>query len=315
MAEKKAKDKVDPKPKDEPKEVKKEEPKEEPKKERVLPFVIKGGATAKHHWLNMMCYADYGVGKTEFCGTATEVPGMRDVLMIDVEAGDLTLRDKINEGLIDTISITNFKTFARVHEFLRLHCRFRDEDNTEELIRLEAGLKQIPESEIKTPRKYKTVIIDSLTEVQKLCMYNLLGVNVGEHKLDIAPIPEGENLPWMSAQEMMRLLIRTFRNLPMHCLMTCSVIMEQDKQKEYHYKPMLPGKLSHESQGFLDVVGFLVAKTMTDDEGNDLVKRRMLLQPSDKWSAKDRYHKGNTIAYIDNPTLTKFLQAKPEDDQ
>jgi len=271
---------------------------------KPAPPAFKIGAPTRDRWLKMMVYGPYGAGKTWLSATAREVEAMKDILLIDAEAGTLTIAG----WPIDVISINSFDQFARVHEYLRLHCRFRDGKNVEKQKELEAKYRGVALDKIKTPRQYRTVIVDSLTEVQKYCMYQLLGIKVGEVALDVES-PRPEWAEWGKSSEMMRLLVRSFRDLPMHVIFVCAEQRQQDETGRYHYLPALPGKLAGEVQGFLDVVAYLRSSLPT--EKSDQVRRRLFIQPGATYDAKDRYHAGAmALPYIDEPTIAKFIETE-----
>lgn len=266
-----------------------------------LPFEIT--PPSRDQYLKMLIYGPYGVGKTFLAASTKDVTRMRDILFLDCESGTMTLADFRTD--VDTIKISRYGQFARVFEYLRVHCRLRDENNSQKLKELELRIK--PGVDPKSPpRKYRTVVIDSLTEVQKYCMYQLLGIDIGKTALD-SDVAPAQIQDWGRAADMMRLLIRSFRDLPMNVIFVTSVNESQDESNKIHLSPALSGKMSSEVQGFLDVVGLLM--TLVSPEAVGSIKRRLFLRPSDRYAAKDRYHVGNAIAYIDDPTIDKFLTA------
>jgi hypothetical protein len=273
--------------------------------------IVSAGRTVRYS--KVMVYADYGVGKTTFASSADDVEEMQYVLFIDAEAGDMSLSDRPN---IDVVRITSFQQMARVQEFLRLHCQWREQytdgspeqkvSAREELIKLEVRFRGRDEEDTTTePRLYRTVIVDSLSEVQKYCMYQLLGISVGTQRLDVeTTTPEWAE--WGKQADMIRLLVRTFRDLPMHVIFVCSEQVGEDEKKRRIRKPNLSGKLSGEVQGFLDTVGYMVLFKGEDGE----YKRRLYLTPGQTFSAKHRLP-GNTTAYIDEPTMAKLRALAP----
>jgi hypothetical protein len=240
-----------------------------------------------------MIYGDFGVGKTTLATSSVEVPEMNDCLFCSAEAGDMSISDFD----IDMVSVRNYAQLARLHEFLRLHCKYRDENDIESLRKLEAKYKQVPVEEIEEPRQYRTVILDTLNEIQKYAMYQLLGIVVGEQPLDVEP-ESPQFKEWNLATEMIRLLVRSFRDLPMHVIFVCSEQVSEDERKRRIRTPGLPGKLANEVQGFLDMVGYYVAAQM---EGGE-IKRRLFLVPGQTYQAKNRFA-GWDGKYIDNPTM------------
>ncbi len=271
---------------------------------KAPPFVIHSEQT-RDRYLKLMVYSDYGVGKTFLSGTSSGVESMRDVLLLNAESGDLTLKvpkdeDKFSFRDIDSIRVKDYRTVARVHEFLKLHCKFREEGNEDSLIALETQLKGV---KITKPRHYNTVIVDSLTEVEAYCMNQLLGIS-DSTKLD-DEVASAEWAEYKRNHSMVSRLVRNLRDLPMHVLMTCSRQYVQDDQKRFNYSPQMTGKLAGQVQGFMDMVGYYVLATGTEDE---VLRRRLYVQPVGRFAAKCRFtsFKGN---YFDNPTIEKILES------
>jgi len=257
---------------------------------------------SRDNWLKMLIYGPYGSGKTFLAATAKDVKRMRDVLFIDAESGQMTLADFTED--IDIIDIKSFHAAARVHDFLRLHCRLRDEGSTDKLKKLEAQLRGCPESEIKKPKQYRTVVIDSLSEVQKYAFYQIQSINIDTDAIDNEPADVGIQ-DYGKLSEMTRLLVRSFRNLPMNVIFVCADGEKEDERKQVIHQPLLVGKAVAEVQGIVDVVGFLFAQASS--EPGTPMSRRLFLQPGTKWRAKDRYH-NKVVSHIDDPSMAKFLE-------
>lgn len=260
--------------------------------ESVQPTIALTTTAREARWLKMLIYGEHGAGKTTLAASARDVSEMNDVLLIDVEGGDLSLAG----ADIDRIGVSSYGQLARTYEFLRLHCRLRDSGAIDKLVALETQLR--PGAEVKKPRQWRTVVVDSLSEVQKYCMYQLLGIRIGERALDLIPGSPGL-ADWNQAAEMIRLLVRSFRDLPMHVVFVAAEQIQEDERKQLHRRPALPGKLGGEVQGFFDIVGYLHAAPAED---GSKVQRRLFLQPGRTFQAKTRFA-DCTVPYLDNPTM------------
>ncbi len=271
----------------------------------TTPFVLRP-MTRQQRYLKAIIYGLPGVGKTVLVGSAADVPWMNDVILLDAEGGTLSISDK--ESII-TIPVTRFKQVARVKEFLGLHCRYRDAGDDERLLELQRkymGEEVVTESN-QEPYRFRTLIVDSLTEVQKLLMYQILGAEPGTLKLDEEP-DTAEWKQWGQNAEMMRNLIRELRNMPMHMLLVMGQLEDQDERKRVFRKPSLPGRLATEIQGFVDVVGWMTTtQVKPDPQGPDVLVRRLHLQPRAAFHAKNRIP-GFEAPYLDNPTVADLVR-------
>lgn len=251
-------------------------------------------------YIKALIYGPYGAGKTTFAASAVDVPEMQRVLFIDAESGSMSL-----SGLdLDVIRINKYSQIARIYEFLRLHVRYRDSNDNEKLMELQTRFRGGTGKE--EPKRYNTVVIDSLTEVQKYCMYSLLNIEFssGNVRLDnVVDTPQFKE--WGEAAEMIRLLIRSFRDLPMHVIFVCSE-QEKDDDNKVIRRPNLPGKLAGESQGFFDVVGYI--RSLATDDGT---ARRLYLRAGTNFVAKHRF-RGVDVGFLDNPTLRGLLDLKKQ---
>lgn len=261
----------------------------------------------------MLVYAKHGVGKTTLIASAVDVPEMNDVLMIDAESGEMSLESNPRVKLadkIDRVRVSSFQQVAHVQEFLKAHCLHRDNNNIDGLKNLESRFTGVPVSEIETPRRYKTVLIDSVTEVNQFVMYQIMGqatdMKLTEANGDAADMEVARFEEFRKSNQMMQLLIRAYRDLPINVLMVCSEQYTQDEVKKFHYTPALTGKLSSQIQGFVDIVGYL--KSGSIPEGGTEAPRRLFVQPVGNFDAKSRIAKLKQ-SYFDNPTMTTIMAA------
>lgn len=265
---------------------------------KPVPFVIQSMQDAsRERRLKLLIYGAFGVGKTTLAATATDVKEMQDVLLLNCEAGDLSIANTN----IDVVRICNFSTAARVHEFLKLHCQLWIKNDIVRLKEIQAKVFNIDASKIEVPKHYRTVIIDSLTELETYSMYSILGIT-DRMTLD----QETAVAEWADFRKnfnSVQRLVRTFRDLPINVIFICSQQYTQDEQKRMAYLPLLTGKLSSQVQGFVDVVGFLKLENL---EGVPL--RRLYVQPIGRFDAKCRFPKFKS-PYFEKPTIGSMLRA------
>jgi len=84
--------------------------------------------------------------------------------------------------------------------------------------------------------------------------------------------------------------------------------VKDERTGEITVKPSLPGKLADEFCGYFDIVGRLYVTQEQDPETKKVVsRRRLLVQPTGKYVAKDR---SDCLGVeIVDPTITKILDA------
>jgi hypothetical protein len=133
-------------------------------------------------------------------------------------------------------------------------------------------------------------------------MYQLLGIDPMKQKLDSEP-DAAQFAEWGKSREMIQFLIRRYRDLPINSLFICGRDSEQDVRKQFHYYPMLPGKLAGDARGLVDIVGYL---DMLPQEGGNVVRRLYLVggfYGGAHMAAKHRFGSALKGLWVDNPTM------------
>ena len=254
----------------------------------------------EERWLKFLIYGDNGVGKTYLAASAQDVPSMKNVLFIDVESGDLSIS---NRNDIRVIRIESFAQLARVYDqFLLKHIYYRDKmapgpERDKRIMDLE---QMLTDDEVTEPRIYNTIVLDTVTEIQKYCVYQLLGIKVGQ-PLDIEPAQTLEFAGWGKLLEMMGLTIRAFVKLPMHVIAVAQLDETQDALKTFHRAPSFQGQFQKQAPGMVDNVGYMVA---FPNESGETV-RRLYMTPGKTYKGKSRLRlfKGS---YIEAPSMQQI---------
>jgi hypothetical protein len=126
---------------------------------------------------------------------------------------------------------------------------------------------------------FESVILDSLSEMQKRIVD------------DIAGVEQMEIQDWGSLFRKGESLVRAFRDLkynpvkPMKCVVYVTGSVEKGPEKKTKERPYVQGQLGATLPGFVDIVGRLAAETI---EGE--ARRLLWVQPLGDYIAKDRTH-------------------------
>lgn len=224
-------------------------------------------AVDKTPFLNMLIYGDSGIGKTTLCGSASAVAEMSPVLILDIEAGLEPLR-----------------TFYPDVDFLR--------------IKTVKNLVDIYRDLATTKHGYKTVVVDSLTELQKLYMAEIM-VNVVKADSERDPDVPGM-FEWNKNTEQIRKLVKAFRDLPMNTIFTALADQREDNNIT-RTVPSFSRKLIGDIPAQLDLVLYFYTKMQKGE-----IKRFLLTSKTERVAAKDRTTKLPTV--VEEPTFANLYQ-------
>lgn len=205
---------------------------------KKLPFEIYTPAD-KLTYLKIGIYGDSGVGKTTLAASSPKP------LFINIEGGEAALLGRED---ISIIKVEDYRAVDKIYSFLK------------------SG-----------DHEFETVIIDSLTELQKRAM-------------DMVLEGEGREMPhqgsWGQSMEYVRRTVRKFRDLNMHVIFIMGLADRKDGMTGMTTEmPNLPGKLGQEIPSYLDILGYM---TMSIDAKTKTYSRNLRVQPSARWRAKDR---------------------------
>jgi len=263
-------------------------------------------------------YGDFGSGKTYLAGTIEEVVQKQNVdeptalippdgmtirfatLFANAEQGDEGLPVEFTEIIIK--DIYTYKDFSHMYDFLKLHCRYVAAQDMKSLVTIQSKYFGIPEDQMTEIWIFRAVIIDSLTEIQKYCVYQLIGLSQ-DTKLDEEP-DYMQMRQWGTALEMVLLMIRNFRALPMYKIFIIQQMEDTDDKKKLFFRPALQGQAKSSILGFFDFVGYYNMAVKEDS-----ILRRLFLLPVGPFKAKHRFEsfKYNSI---DNPRMADLVKHK-----
>ena len=219
--------------------------------------------------ISALIYGNSGVGKTVLAASASVVEQMSPVLILDFEGGVLPLRSFYPD--VDVVRAKTWKDMQNIYAEAR-----------------------------KGNLEYNTIILDSMTELQKFSMNSIMERVVKEDPERDPDIPSmreyGKNL------EQMRRIVRLFRDLPVNTLFTAHAAQETyGKAERTRTKISLTGKLADEIAGFMDLVLYLYVKTKNKEE-----VRAVLSQQREDIIAKDRTTRLPKV--IEAPTMADIYK-------
>ena len=265
-------------------------------------------------YLKFMIYGKHGNGKTTLAASSADVDEMADVLMIDCESGDLTIQDNarvIHTDRIMSVKVTDWKTIGRIFEYLSAHCVHRDAKTPEAVEKLkdfQSWLTGTPVEQIDRVYRFRTVILDSLSEAEQYNMTGLMGYTEEELMGEKTESDDVEVAGWGEFRKnklMIEFLVRKFRSLPMNFICVCAESFVEDEIKRKTYMPALTGKLARTIQGPFDVVGHL---SMGEKDASGNQQRLLRVKPDNRIDAKCRFSSFQLEGFQD-PTMSKIMTA------
>lgn len=154
-------------------------------------------------------------------------------------------------------------------------------------------------------RKLKTIVIDSLTNIENLAISNAKGLNVQNWTTSLYT-GKGKKLnydDWGGVSSSTIAVLTFLRELPINLVVIVQIENQHDGANMV-YKPNLIGKGSNEALHFADIVGFL-----TVDENQNGKNRLLHLSSNstDNFVAKARTLQGD-LKPIKNPSYDKIIK-------
>lgn len=174
--------------------------------------------------------------------------------------------------------------------------------------------------------EYDTVVLDTLTQMQHLCMATVL--KIAEDRDPNRPAKTPDMRAWGQMAERMKPMLLDFRNLPMNVVMIAQVrkdraAEEDDSPDSKLYVPDLSPGVRATALACVDVIGYIhqrqvrfVKKSKNEKEKPKTTTKwetRMLVGPHDDFETKDRT--GRLGHIVRNPNMQKMLDAAFSDEE
>jgi hypothetical protein len=228
----------------------------------------------KPRYLKKLVYGDPGCGKTYLLGTANDCEETFPYLHIDIEGGTETLLT--NWPDTDVVEVRSLKRLTEIQNML-----YKEKDD-------------LP---------YRCIGIDNFSELQAIDIHEIMlwakETARDPSKVDVDVPAQRE---WGKTREHMRAIVRSFRDLPCHLIITAHVAEVKEDGEPTRYYPGFGGRAKTEIAGFMDIVGYMYVdqrREGTDRIVQTVASRRVL--------AKDRTQ--TLPDTIHNPTMEMLVQA------
>lgn len=236
--------------------------------------------------VKLLIYGFPGAGKTQFLATANEDIRTSPILWLDLEGGTRTFNSRVKkitinevgspeEGKIDVVRLRSWEDIQAAYEYLH-SSKY-------------AGVRDV----------YKSVVLDSLTEINSVALIKCLG----ESAKRLEPgVPEQRD--YLKTNNLMKKLIRGLRDIE-NLNVFLTALPKESKDTEggvIQIVPDLIGKLALEAIAMVDFGVYLRVNTTKKC-------RELHFEPKGKALAKRRDEFNRLNEPLIYPTMTRFLDA------
>jgi hypothetical protein len=223
-------------------------------------------------------YGGPGTGKTTLCASAAEVPDMNPIIHLNIENGTQSISEKYPE-----ITVVDIERFSELQEAYDVLARNKDKED-------------------KSCAGYRTIIIDNLTEGQKLGAEHYVDPSGSKKIPNFAEFEMANWQDYNKISEMMRRLIRAFRELPCYVFF---VAWEKDLskgEKTHLWTPAFSKTFAEEAPGMMNDV----YRLSFNKDGTRILTTARSSSGGTEIVAKDRT--GKLPATVENPNMDLLWQ-------
>lgn len=150
------------------------------------------------------------------------------------------------------------------------------------------------------PHQFASVIVDSITELQRRCKANLVGTE------------QMRMQDWGVLLSYMDSVIRGFRDLTLHPDLSVRTVVFVAETRQSHagkWKPYMQGQIEVSLPYWVDVCGYMYVQAELDANGqpSGVMKRKMLVSPHDPQFEAGERVQGRLGTTVDSPNITTIM--------
>jgi hypothetical protein len=256
----------------------------------------------KNEPLRVLFYGIPGSTKTRTACTACDDPRTAPVLLLEMAANIISIRDYKNQP--DVIHIDSMEDFNGIYTWLKAG--------------QPADSEFCKSMDLRPP--YRTLIIDQLTDLQRMVANKATGNLSTFEKAGV--MPEAAQIQHFG--QILNYMVKftiLFYGLPMHVIVNCQERQDKDETTGgIMAMPFLWGQSSTEVGSYAFLVSRLVHRNVVSNiatmklaigEMPESATSVALLRPSGKYVAKDQYGmrnpKGELLSFMVDPSIPKML--------
>lgn len=144
---------------------------------------------------------------------------------------------------------------------------------------------------------FKSVVLDSITELQRVCKTNLRGTE------------QMRIQDWGALLTQMDMKIRGIRDLTLldDSPVICVVFIAESKKTDGKWRPSMQGQISSALPYLVDICGYLFIDNELDEHGQPTAQvRRLLINQHDEYEAGERVQ-GRLPGIVSEPNITDMM--------
>jgi len=247
--------------------------------------------------LRILPYGQPGTGKTGFCGTFDQDERTARTLFLNAAGNPIRIMKQEPAPIV--LDIESIKDFNLVYSFIS--GGQNKEHKFRELYEIEPEIT------------FKTVVIDTITEVQRMINLDLMGIGMANFNEEAVMRIQD----WGTSLTKVINLVNLFYSLPVHVIITAQERAEiDDATSRINYKPYLQGQAVDIAPAYAEIIGRMRRMIRGPQTGSPAIAEEastdsdivtvMYFESAGKYMAKNQVDL-RIGKHMANPSATKIL--------